>query len=587
MVTHNADRSSAGRAWPPARGLRRPVMLVALVALILSPLAWAQRTQLKPGWNMFSPQQDVEMGQQVSRDAEKQVPMLNDARVDNYLNNLGRTLAGHTPGERYPYQYKCVNDRAINAFALPGGFVYINRGVIVAADNEAQLAGVMAHETAHVALRHGTNQASKAYVAQVPLAILGGVLGNKDSMGAILAQLGADFATNSLLLKYSRTAESQADEMGTQILYDSGYDPRAMGQFFEKIQAEDRSGRQVEFFSNHPNPDNRIERVDEEIGLLGAPMRGSKTDSREFQEIKRYVMSLPAPQAAGGTRSLTGNTGGTDRGRRGTPGLWILSARYGAQDRFADVRQLLQSRVQNDRLNLQVTNASMGGDPIKGRKSLLISYEWAGKTYDGVVPENQWVSIPTEQQQTGTSASGDTRPAWPSDRVRAFENSVLRIEHPDNWQAYGQGDIAATITPDKGMVDDGRGNQALAYGVIVNMYEPRTDSNYQKQLQSEGYGQSSGLSLEDATNRLIEELRRSNQGMRIIRSPEGIRVDGVRALSTDLSNESPLGGRETDWLVTVPRPEGLLFFVFVAPDGDFQSYNHTFRIILDSVRFRR
>ena len=107
-----------------------PVMVAAFVALMLTQLAWAQRTPLKPGWNMFSPQQDVEMGQQVSRDAEQQVPMLNDARVDNYLNNLGRTLAAHAPGEEYPYQYKCVNDRAINAFALPGGFVYINRGVI-------------------------------------------------------------------------------------------------------------------------------------------------------------------------------------------------------------------------------------------------------------------------------------------------------------------------------------------------------------------------------------------------------------------------------------------------------------------------
>ena len=365
MVTHNANRSSAGRARPPARGLRHPVMLVALVALILTPLAWAQRTPLKPGWNMFSPQQDVEMGQQVSRDAEKQVPMLNDARVDNYLNNLGRTLAGHAPGERYPYQYKCVNDRAINAFALPGGFVYINRGVIEAADNEAQLAGVMAHETSHVALRHGTNQASKAYVAQVPLAILGGVLGNNNSMKAMLAQLGADFATNSLLLKYSRTAESQADEMGTQILYDSGYDPRAMAQFFQKIQAEDKSGRPVEFFSNHPNPDNRLERVDQEISLLGGSPRGSKTDSREFQDIKRYVLSLPAPRAKGGTQSLTGNTGSGDSGQRSTTGLRILSASYGAKDRFNDVRQRLQSRVQNDRLNLQVTNASMGGDPIR------------------------------------------------------------------------------------------------------------------------------------------------------------------------------------------------------------------------------
>ncbi|MBP1622541.1 MAG: yfgC 3 [Acidobacteria bacterium] len=586
MVTHHADRSSTGRARPPAPSLGHSVMLAALLALLFALPAWSQRTQLKPGWNMFSPQQDVEMGQQVSRDAEQQLQMLNDARVDNYLNKLGRTFTDHTPGERYPYQYKCVNDRAINAFALPGGFVYINRGVIEAADNEAQLAGVMAHETAHVALRHGTNQTSKAYVAQVPLAILGGVVGS-NSMGAVLAQLGADFATNSLLLKYSRTGESQADEMGTQILFDSGYDPRAMGQFFQKIQAEDGSGRPVEFFSNHPNPDNRMERVDQEISLLGGSPRDSTTDSREFQEIKRYVLSLPAPREKGSTQSLTGNTGSGDRGRRNTVGLRILSARYGAQDRFTDVRQLLQSRVQNDRLNLQVTNASMGGDPIQARKSLLVSYEWAGRTYDTAVQENQWIAIPTEQQQTGTTASGNSRPAWPSDRVKPFENSVIRIEHPDNWQAYGQGDMAATITPDRGMVDDGQGNQALAYGVIVNMYELRDTGYYQKQLQPEGYGQSSGRSLEDATNRLIEELRRSNQGMRIIRSPENISIDGQRALSTDLSNESPLGGRETDWLVTVPRPEGLLFFIFVAPDGDFQSYNHTFRVMLDSVRFRR
>jgi hypothetical protein len=375
--------------------------------------------------------------------------------------------------------------------------------------------------------------------------------------------------------------------MGTQILYDSGYDPRAMAQFFQKIQADDQSGRQVEFFSNHPNPDNRIGRVDQEVTLLGgSPGGGGRTDSQEFQEIKRRVLALPAPPAKSGTQSLAGNAPRSDRRPSGTTGLAILSARYGAQDRFTDVRQLLQSRVQNDRLNLQVTNASMGGDPIKGKKTLLVSYQWAGRTYDAVVPENQRLAIPTEQQQTGTTTSTDTRPAWPSDRVKLFENSVMRIQHPDNWQVYGEGDIAATISPDKGMTDDGRGNQALAYGVIVNMYEPIADSRYQ-QLQPEGYGQSPGLSVEDATNRLIEEFRRSNQGMRMIRASESIRVDGERALSTELSNDSPLGGRETDWLVTVPRPEGLLFFVFVAPDGDFQNYNHTFRIMLDSVRLRR
>src|SRR6202047_1550247 len=143
--------------------------------------------------------------------------MLNDPRVDDYLNSVGKKLATHAPGFKYPYQYKCVNDAAVNAFALPGGYIYINRGAIEAADTEAQLAAVMAHETSHVALRHGTNQASKASAAQLPLGILGALLGS-NSTGAALAQLGAGFTLNSLLLKYSRTDESQADIMGTQIL---------------------------------------------------------------------------------------------------------------------------------------------------------------------------------------------------------------------------------------------------------------------------------------------------------------------------------------------------------------------------------
>ena len=668
MATNNVRRPSAGRVRPHARGLQHKVVLVAIAVLILAPLAWATRTQLKPGWNMFSAQQDVEVGQQTSREAEQQLPMLNNSRVDNYLNNLGRSLAAYAPGEKYPYQFKVVNDRAINAFALPGGPVYIHRGVVEAADNEAQLASVIAHEISHVALRHGTNQATKAYVAQVPLAILGGVLGS-NSTGAILAQIGAGFATNSLLLKYSRTAESQADTMGTQILYDSGYDDRAMTQFFEKIMAQDQGGRPVEFFSNHPNPDNRIGLVNQEIANLGGSPRGSKADSQEFQDIKRYVLSLPAPPGKGITQILQGDTGSGASGQGTTTGLWILAASYGAKDRFNDVRQRLQSLVQNDRLNLQVTNSSMGGDPIgepktlriryqwAGRtydvtvpekqwvsipteqqqtettaglrilaasygakdrfndvrqrlqslvqndrlnlqvtnssmggnpigepKTLRIRYEWAGRTYDMTVPENQWVSIPTQQQQTQTTAPGGTQPEWPSDRFRAVENSFLRIQHPDNWQAYGQGDVAMTIAPNKGLVSDGQGNQALAYGVIVNIFEPHFD---QQQLQPEGYGQLSGTSLENATDRLVEELRRSNQTMRIIRYHEGIQVARQRALSTDLSNESPLGGRETDWLVTVQHPEGLLFFVFVAPDRDFQNYNHTFRVMLDSVRFRQ
>lgn len=500
MNRKNPAGGGAGRAGSIGPSLHWAVALTAILALVLAPMAWAQRTPMKAGWNMFSAQQDVEVGQQVSREAERQLLLLNDSRVDNYLNNLGRRLAAHAPGQRFPYTYRLVNDRTINAFALPGGPVYINRGVIEAADNEAQLAGVMAHETAHIALRHGTNQASKAYVAQVPLAVLGGVMG-RNSGGAMLAQLGAGFAANSLLLKYSRNAESQADILGAQILYDSGYDPRAMVQFFETIQARSRSGRTSEFFSNHPNPENRAGRVNQEVQKLGGWSRNLTNDSPEFQEIKRYLQSLQGAPTGGDGPRLQRAPGSGDRGQSGA------------------------------------------------------------------------------------------QPEWPSDRSQSFENSALRIQHPDNWQVYGQGDAAITIVPNRGLVDDGRGNQAMAYGVIVNIYEPQPDSYG----EAEGYGQSSERSqgdaqahrlLEQSTERLLEELIHSNPGMRILRRHDDIRVDGKQAVSTYLSSDSPLGGRETDWLVTVQRPQGLLFFVFVAPDRDFQTFDSTFQSMLDSVRFR-
>jgi Zn-dependent protease with chaperone function len=575
-----------------SRSRPRSMMVIAVVMLILAPLVWASRTELKPGWNMFSAQQDVEVGQQTSVEAERQLQMLNNSRVDQYLNDLGRKLAAHAPGAKFPYQFKAVNDRAINAFALPGGFLYINRGVIDAADNEAQLAGVIAHEIAHVALRHGTNQASKAYIAQVPLAILGGALGS-NSTGAVLAQLGAGFAVDSLLLKYSRNAESQADVLGTQILYDSGYDPKAMAQFFQKIQAESQGGQPPTFFSSHPNPENREGRVDEEIANLGGTPRNSMTDSRAFQDIKRYEQALAGPPANGGTGIAQGSTGGQPAGSE----LRIVGASYGAKDKFIDVRERLQSRIENGRLNLQVTNSSMGGDPIREPKSLLLRYEWAGKSYDVVVPEKQWVSIPTEQQQSGTVAQTNTQPDRPSNRSNRYENATLRIDHPDNWQAYGQGDVTVTIAPDRGIIGDGQGNQALAYGVIVNIYEPLISRSGRQQLQPDGYGlPSRGTSrgdereqqlLEDATSGLIEELSHSNPGMRIVSRPEYFRVNGQGAESTYLTNDSPLGGRETNWLVTLQRPEGLLFIVFVAPDRDFRNYESTFQNMLRSVRFRQ
>jgi predicted Zn-dependent protease len=260
-------------------------------------MCWAgERTPLKPGWNLFTPEQDIQIGKQSSARIGQQVLLLNDPRVDDYLDALGKKLAGYAPGYKYPYQYRCVNDENINAFALPGGFIYINRGVIEAADNEAQLAGVMAHETSHVALRHGTNQVSKAEAWQIPF----GLLGNAGGLGGLMAQLGGGFTLNSIVLKYSRDDETQADVLGTQILYDAGYDPRALAQFFEKIEAESKGKQPAQFFSDHPNPGNRTGRVDDEVEKLGGPEPNYRTDSDDFHSIKIYVMKLPKPPKPAG-----------------------------------------------------------------------------------------------------------------------------------------------------------------------------------------------------------------------------------------------------------------------------------------------
>src|SRR5262245_13099210 len=252
----------------PASRVRKFASFLVLCTLSCTP-AFAQRTQLKPPWNLYSPQADISEGKKFASQVTQQAQMCNAPKVDDYLTQLGKRLVSHldTHGVDYPWEFHCVNDKSINAFALPGGYVFINRGAIEAADNESQLAGVMAHELSHVALRHGTAQASKASFAQGLTGIVGSIFGG--STGGALAAQGLSLGAASVLLKYSRSAETQADVMGTQALYDSGYDPRGMSQFFEKLQQESKGKNPPEFFSDHPNPDRRLERVDTEIEKLG------------------------------------------------------------------------------------------------------------------------------------------------------------------------------------------------------------------------------------------------------------------------------------------------------------------------------
>jgi predicted Zn-dependent protease len=250
---------------------RRAFLMTVLCLTAASTPLLAQPTQVRPGFNIFSEQQDIEIGRQSAAQAESQLPLLNDRRVEGYVSEIIRRLAAAAPGAKYPYQIRVVNASDINAFSLPGGYMYVNRGLIEAARSEPELAAVLAHEMAHVALRHGTHQASKAYLTQAGIGILGGLLGRGGNPNQIFQVLGG-LGLNALFLKFSRDDEYQADTVGAQIMARAGYDPRAMADFFEILRQEQRSNpsRLQQFFSDHPAPADREARIRQEAQRIGA-----------------------------------------------------------------------------------------------------------------------------------------------------------------------------------------------------------------------------------------------------------------------------------------------------------------------------
>jgi len=268
-----------------------------LLLLGVMPLFGAEQVQFKPGWNVFSPKDDIQLGRQAAAQNDKALPLIDDADVLNYVSSLGRRLAVVAPNnEGYPFTFRVVNSPDINASALPGGFIYVNRATVEGAQDEAQLAGVIAHEEGHVVMRHATQRATELLLPQLGLSVLEGWLGQGSGLGGRLTEMGVNFLVGSALLKYSRDEESQADAVGAYILYHAGYDPRAMTQFFEIIQQK-YPQRTTEYFLDHPVPEHRMQKVEEEIPHLGPPLANPKTDSPEFHAAKERLLHLPAPPA--------------------------------------------------------------------------------------------------------------------------------------------------------------------------------------------------------------------------------------------------------------------------------------------------
>src|SRR5215467_7101582 len=265
--------------------------------LLLTGLLLAQGpSRFRPGFNLFSKEQDVQLGQENAAQVRKQMPMVSDPFLNEYVNRIGKRLANSQEAQEsgFPFTFEVVADPSINAFALPGGPMFINTGLLKSVDNEAELAGVMGHEMSHVILRHGTNQASKAQLIQLP-AVLGSQLAGSSMVGQ-LAQLGIGLGANSVILKFSRTAESQADLMGSHLMAEAGYNPIEMARFFDKLNAEGGS-HAPQFLSDHPNPENREKAIEQEIQRL--PAQNYNYQTGDFARMKQAVARIhekpPAP----------------------------------------------------------------------------------------------------------------------------------------------------------------------------------------------------------------------------------------------------------------------------------------------------
>lgn len=225
---------------------------------------------------------EIALGRQADAQVRKQTHEVRDARVRTYVASLGRRLAAVAPGAKYPYTFSVADTPELNAFSLPGGPVWVNAGLLAAATTESQVAGVIAHEIAHVAERHATAQVTDAIVAKWGLGFLGAMLRN--SGGAAAAQRMAALLAGGAFLKFSRDDERDADRVGLDIVSRAGWDPRGLIELLEILrqrQRQDPSAVQV-FFSTHPSPEQRIE----ELRGLAARHRGGRRDSAEFQSVR-------------------------------------------------------------------------------------------------------------------------------------------------------------------------------------------------------------------------------------------------------------------------------------------------------------
>jgi predicted Zn-dependent protease len=282
----------------------RPALALLLSLLLLAPPAVLAGDDKKDvdkigerdvgkGWNLYSLEREIALGKQLAQMVEQSARLVEDPVVVEYVDRVAQNLVRNSDA-RVPFTVKVIDSEELNAFALPGGFFFVNSGLILAADEEAELAGVMAHEIAHVTARHGTRNATKAQIAQwamIPLIIFG-----PGGWAGYGIYQGLSFGLPLAFLKFSRGAEREADYLGIQYMYKAGYDPTSFISFFEKIREIERKrpGSVPKIFSSHPPTKDRVAKAQAEIAEILPAREEYVITSSEFDKVKQRLATLMA-----------------------------------------------------------------------------------------------------------------------------------------------------------------------------------------------------------------------------------------------------------------------------------------------------
>ena len=484
----------------------------ALALLITQGSAATTGPQLpNPGSVSMTRQQQIQLGLQAAQQVYQQMPVLPDSSPETqYIRQLGQKLVAVVPAQySWPYEFHVVAQKEINAFALPGGQLFINVGTITAASNEAELVGVMAHEMSHVYMQHSAKQAAKTQTAATIAGIAGAILGAATGGSVLgqLAQAGIQFGAQGVILKYSREDEAQADAVGAIIMYKAGYNPQALADFFQKLGAQ--GGAPPQFLSDHPNPGNREQAIQQEIASW--PPKTYAASGQAFERARQEAMSVKV---------------------------------YSAQEIAAGAKTGEWTRLnQQNGAVFTPTSGTVGVTPTSASQS---------------------ASVPPVALQS----------VLPSSQMVRNNVGPLSLSRPENWQVTmpAQSGQSVQIAPAAGV-----SGENVGYGVVLNAVRPQK-------------GQSN---IDQVTADLVRAMQSGGGDLRPVGNAEKIKVAGVQGRSQNMQSTSPFpdaGGQpqqERDWLVTVPRPDGsVVYFVFVAPQAQFNRFQPTFNAMLKSVRFQ-